>query len=133
MILGVRDTAKVQATLDAFQYNKENHKFTLFPLDLTKVQNVKTFANQALERLGSNGKIDYLLLNAGMSKDAKETGFHHKWCETYVVNHLSQHYLMHLLQDKLIASKSRVVFVSSGAIRGVTDTSMFNHLKCSFF
>jgi hypothetical protein len=31
---------------------------------------------------------------------------------------LAQHYLTHLLKDKLVASKSRIVVVSSGAIRG---------------
>lgn len=34
------------------------------------------------------------------------------------------HYLTHLLQGKLTESKSRVVFVSSGAIRGVKETSV---------
>jgi NAD(P)-dependent dehydrogenase (short-subunit alcohol dehydrogenase family) len=131
LILGVRDTAKVQATLDAFQYNKDNHKFTLFPLDLAKMQNVKTFADRALEKLGSNGKIDYLLLNAAVSKNAEEKGFHSKWNEQYIVNHLSQHYLVHLLRNKLIASKSRIVFVSSGAIRGIKDTSMITQFNPS--
>jgi hypothetical protein len=31
----------------------------------------------------------------------------------------AQHYLIHLLADTLAASKSRLTFVSSGAIRGV--------------
>lgn len=35
---------------------------------------------------------------------------------------LAQHYLTHLLRQKLEASRSRVVVVSSGAIRGVVDT-----------
>lgn len=33
----------------------------------------------------------------------------------------AQHYLTHLLREKLVASKSRVVVVSSGAIRMVSD------------
>lgn len=37
----------------------------------------------------------------------------------------AQHYLIHLLREKLVASKSRVVIVSSGAIRRVSDTCMF--------
>lgn len=36
----------------------------------------------------------------------------------------AQHYLVHLLRQKLIESHSRIVVVSSGAVRGVTDTSM---------
>lgn len=33
----------------------------------------------------------------------------------------AQHYLTHLLREKLVASKSRIVIVSSGAIRRVSD------------
>jgi hypothetical protein len=40
----------------------------------------------------------------------------------------AQHYLLHLLREKLTASKSRVVVVSSGAIRGLTDTSTLDSL-----
>jgi len=36
---------------------------------------------------------------------------------------IAQHYLTHLLKDKLIESKSRIVVVSSGAIRRITDPS----------
>lgn len=35
---------------------------------------------------------------------------------------IAQHYLTHLLREKLVESKSRVVIVSSGALRRVTDT-----------
>lgn len=35
----------------------------------------------------------------------------------------AQHYLTHLLKGKLIESKSRIVVVSSGAIRRITDPS----------
>jgi len=122
-ILGVRDTNKVQTEFDGLKYDTSKHNLTLLPLDLSQMKTVKTFANVALEKLGSAGKIDYLLLNAAHANSAKEKGSHHKWCDSYVVNHLSQHYLVHLLKDKLVESKSRLVFVSSGAIRGVKDTS----------
>jgi NAD(P)-dependent dehydrogenase (short-subunit alcohol dehydrogenase family) len=36
---------------------------------------------------------------------------------------LAQYYLIHLLREKLTTSNSRIVFVSSGAIRNVTDLS----------
>lgn len=36
---------------------------------------------------------------------------------------IAQHYLTHLMREKLVESKSRIVFVSSGAIRRVTDPS----------
>lgn len=32
---------------------------------------------------------------------------------------------MHLLREKLVESKSRIVFVSSGAVRRVSDPSKF--------
>ena len=38
---------------------------------------------------------------------------------------IAHHYLMHLLRDKLVASKSRIVFVSSGAIRNVPDVCKY--------
>lgn len=36
--------------------------------------------------------------------------------------YLAQHHLLHLLRDKLVSSKSRIVIVSSGAVRNVSDT-----------
>ncbi|KAJ3568308.1 hypothetical protein NPX13_g6469 [Xylaria arbuscula] len=89
------------------------------------MKDVKAFSQKALEKLGSS-PINYLMLNAGtgMIKKVAETGPHgSKWIEPYLVNHLSQHYLMHLLRPKLEQSKARVVFVSSGAVRMVKDPS----------
>lgn len=40
-------------------------------------------------------------------------------CASYT----AQFYLVHLLREKLVASKSRIVFVSSGAVTSVSDTS----------
>ena len=45
--------------------------------------------------------------------------------ETAVV---AQHYLLHLFRDKLVESKSRVIIVSSGAVRFVGQTGMFESL-----
>jgi NAD(P)-dependent dehydrogenase (short-subunit alcohol dehydrogenase family) len=122
-ILGVRDTVKVQTEFDGLKYDTKKHSLTLFPLDLSQVKNVKTFAQKTLEKIGPAGTIDYLVLNAALVKSAEQKGSHPKYCESYIVNHLSQHYLVHLLKDKLIESKSRIIFVSSGAVRGVQDTS----------
>lgn len=38
----------------------------------------------------------------------------------------AQHYLVHLLREKLAASKARLVFVSSGAVRNVPDPSVLD-------
>lgn len=37
---------------------------------------------------------------------------------------VAQHYLLHLFRDKLVESKSRVIIVSSGAVRLVPQTGM---------
>lgn len=39
---------------------------------------------------------------------------------------LAQHYLIHLLREKLVESKSRIVVVSSGAVRSVPDVSVLD-------
>ncbi|KAK6996870.1 NAD(P)-binding protein [Favolaschia claudopus] len=131
-ILGVRDVPTTQAAYNRVQYDKSQHTLTLLPLELSDLRTVKTFAGQVLKKLGegegggnapSEG-IDYLMLNAARSHAAEGLGPNgSKWCETYVVNHLSQHYLVHLLRDKLAASASRLVFVSSGAVNMVKDPS----------
>ncbi|RYP09864.1 hypothetical protein DL764_000998 [Monosporascus ibericus] len=121
LILGVRDTQRTRTALDELKYDNTRHSVTLLPVELSDLKNVKTFAQQTLDTLGE-ANIDYLFLNAGMFTVVNGPGPHgSKWSETYLVNHLSQHYLMHLLREKLEASRSRIIFVSSGAVRGVKD------------
>jgi NAD(P)-dependent dehydrogenase (short-subunit alcohol dehydrogenase family) len=96
---------------------------TLLPLELSDLRTVKKFAAQILEKLGSNN-IDVLMLSAGVIKTADEPGINgSRYNEPYIVNHLSQHYLIHLLREKLVASKSRIVVVSSGTATIVSDPS----------
>ncbi|KAH7143651.1 hypothetical protein EDB81DRAFT_796092 [Dactylonectria macrodidyma] len=130
VILGARNTSSTQAAFDGVQFDKAANGVTVLPLDLSDLKGVKSFAEQTLAKLGQS-KIDYLLLNAGISNGAEEKGPNgSKWCEAYIVNHLSQHYLVHLLREKLVESRSRIVFVSSGAVRGVPDPSVLdNDLK----
>ncbi|TFB06708.1 hypothetical protein CCMA1212_000623 [Trichoderma ghanense] len=123
VILGARNTQSTIAAYDALGYDRSGHAVTVLPLELSDVRTVKTFSQQVLEKTGG-GRIDYLLLNAAISDGAEEPGPHGwRWCEALVVNHFSQHYLVHLLREKLVESKSRIVFVSSGAIRRITDPS----------
>lgn len=42
---------------------------------------------------------------------------------------VAQHYLTHLFREKLVESKSRVVVVSSGAIRRVSDPSKIPQIR----
>lgn len=130
--MGVRNTIQVQKTFDELEYDTTKHNLTLLPLDLAYMKNVKPFAQQTLQKLGKT-KIDYLLLNAGLAKSAETKGSQSKWCESYIVNHLSQHYLVHLLENKLVESKSRIIFVSSGVIRNVKDTSKIVSCLLGFY
>ncbi|GAB1316106.1 hypothetical protein MFIFM68171_06316 [Madurella fahalii] len=132
-IVGARDVGRTQAAYDALQFDAARHSLTVLPLELSDLRSARDFAQQALQRLGrdADSELDYLLLNAAITNGAELPGPRgSKWCESYVVNHLSQHYLVHLLREKLVASRSRIVFVSSGAIRRVEDTSVLdNDLK----
>lgn len=61
---------------------------SVLPLDLLDLKSVKSFAERTLAELG-RAKIDYLLLNAGISNGAEKAGPRgSKWCEAYIVNHL---------------------------------------------
>ncbi|KAH7143188.1 hypothetical protein DER46DRAFT_705336 [Fusarium sp. MPI-SDFR-AT-0072] len=131
VILGARNTKNAQKAYDELKFDRESHGVTVLPLELNDLKGVKSFAEQTLDKIGRE-KIDYLLLNAGLGGVTAEGPGPHgsKWCEPHVVNHLSQHYLVHLLKEKLVESKSRIVFVSSGAIRRVSDPSVLdNELK----
>ncbi|KAJ7888592.1 hypothetical protein B0H14DRAFT_2693079 [Mycena olivaceomarginata] len=97
-ILGARDVATTQAAYSKVEFDKNQHSVAVLPLELSDLKGVKSFA-------------------------AQQPGVGSKWCQSYVINHLSQHYLTHLLRAKLVASSSRIVFVSSGAIRMVKDPS----------
>jgi len=128
-ILGARDTESTKKAYDELKFDSGKHSLTVLPLELTDLKGVKTFAQQTLEKLGHD-KLDYLMLNAALSKAAGPGPLKPEWCEAYVVNHLSQHYLTHLFREKLVASKSRIIVVSSGAIRMVSDASdIENRLK----
>lgn len=124
--LGARDTERTKKAYDDLKFDSTTHSLTVLPLDLSNLKTVKSFAQQTLEKLGRD-RLDFFLLNAGMAKGASGPGPNgSRWCEAYVVNHLSQHYLTHLFREKLVESKSRVVVVSSGAIRRVSDTSVLD-------
>jgi len=121
IILGARNTQRTQEAYDALTFDRATNPITILPLELNNLRNIQTFAKETLAKVGQD-PIDYLLLNAGISNGAEQPGPHgSKWCESVVVNHLSHHYLMHLLREKLVSSKSRIVFVSSGAIRMVSN------------
>ncbi|KAJ5227548.1 uncharacterized protein N7469_007554 [Penicillium citrinum] len=120
-ILGARDIPRAQAAFDELKFDSSKHTLSLIPVDFTDLRSVQLFAQNALTKLGPN-KLDYLFLCAGMVASAEGPGPHgSQWCAGYVVNHLAQHYLIHQLRETLAACKSRIVVVSSGAIRSVRN------------
>ncbi|KAI0205621.1 hypothetical protein F4808DRAFT_239517 [Astrocystis sublimbata] len=124
-LLGARDTKTTTDAFNGLTYDSSKHSLTILPLELNNMSSVKSFSQRTLEKLAGS-TIDYLMLNAatGMVKTVADKGPHgSKWIEPYLVNHLSQHYLLHLLRPKLEESKTRIVVVSSGAIRMVKDPS----------
>ena len=62
----------------------------MLPLELSDLNTVKSFSAKTLDLLGQE-KLDYLYMNAGLSKDATEPAPNgSKWCETLVVNHICE-------------------------------------------
>ncbi|KAJ7749410.1 hypothetical protein B0H16DRAFT_1725060 [Mycena metata] len=123
-ILGARNVANTQAAYNPLKFDANSHTVDVLPLELSDLKAARTFAHQVLKSLGSGEKIDYLMLSAARTHLATAPGPNGSiWSETYIVNHLSQHYLVHLLRDKLVSSSSRIVFVSSSVFQRVKDMS----------
>lgn len=89
-ILGARDINTAQAAYGKIQYDSK-HTVTILPVELSNLQTVKSFAHQTLETLGQR-PIDYLLLNAGIARDADDRPGPNgsQWCDSYIINHLCQ-------------------------------------------
>ncbi|KAJ5039172.1 hypothetical protein NUH16_008953 [Penicillium rubens] len=103
-ILGVRDTEKTRVAYNDLKFDTSKHSVCVLPLDLLNLKSVQSFAKQALAKLGER-PLNYLFLIAGFLASADGPGPHgSQWCESYVT---------------LSASQSRIVVVSSGAIRNV--------------
>ena len=91
IILGARNTTDVEVAFNAIEFDKAKHSLFIFPLDLSGLKGTRIFAEQTLQNLG-NGRVDCLLLNAGMVKSAEEPpSWQSKWSEQYVVNHLCEY------------------------------------------
>lgn len=87
-ILGCRDANGVKTAFESLKYDQSKHSVETIPLNLSDLRTVRSFASEALSQLQGT-KLDYVLLNAGMTKAATEPGVNgSKWCESYVVNHL---------------------------------------------
>ncbi|KAG6294601.1 hypothetical protein E4U09_002567 [Claviceps aff. purpurea] len=133
IIFGARDADTANEAIKKLNFDRLLHSVAVLPLELNDLSEVKTFSEQALETLEKLGEteIDYLLLNAGILKPANEREPHtSKWCEAAVVNHFSQHYLIHLLREKLVASQTRIVVVTCIGVRSVENlANLENHIE----
>lgn len=88
IVVGARNTKTTQAAYDDLEIDTNKHAVTVLPLDLSDLKGVRTFAQKSLEVIGDK-KLDFLLLNAGISTPAEASGPNgSKWCESQVVNHL---------------------------------------------
>ncbi|POY73130.1 hypothetical protein BMF94_3823 [Rhodotorula taiwanensis] len=107
---------------------------TWLPCNLESLQDVKSFAKQirAKERA-----VDVLLLNAATwdttAREVKVGG--ERWTREAVVNHLAQHYLVHLLADRLQASgedgsleRARIVMTTSNLHKSVASLADLSSL-----
>ena len=87
---------------------KSEHSYYI--TDLSDLKSVEETTKKISEEIP---KIDVLINNAGCffeNYQASKQGYEMQWA----VNHLSHFYLTNLLKEKLIASKSRIINVSSG-------------------
>jgi NADP-dependent 3-hydroxy acid dehydrogenase YdfG len=58
----------------------------VLPLDLADLRSVNSFAQATLSKVD---KVDFLIMNAGLSKASEESGPNgSRWCEALIVNHL---------------------------------------------
>jgi NADP-dependent 3-hydroxy acid dehydrogenase YdfG len=85
VILGARDIKTTSDAIARLQFDRAANAVTVLPVELSDLKTVKTFAHQVLDKIGGD-KIDYLMLNAGMSGKAVK-GSHGKWCDVALVNH----------------------------------------------
>jgi NADP-dependent 3-hydroxy acid dehydrogenase YdfG len=105
IILGARNTNDVEVAYNNIEFDKTKHSLSIFPLDLSDLKGTKIFAEQTLQNLG-NGRVDCLLLNAGMIKSAEEPeSWKSKWSEQYVVNHLCEYLASFNSRIKLIVRR----------------------------
>jgi NAD(P)-dependent dehydrogenase (short-subunit alcohol dehydrogenase family) len=99
IILGARNANDVEVAYNNIEFDKTKHSLFIFPLDLSDLKGTRIFAEQTLQNLGK-GKVDCLLLNAGIVKSAEEPqSWKSKWSEQYVVNHLCEYLLCFISEN----------------------------------
>jgi len=102
----------IEKTQQIFIKERFHTLVTLIECDLADMQSVK----RAAEKLMNVPKIDVLINNAGEIFDEKKytkDGFE----LTFATNYLGHYMLTNLIMDKLLESKSRVIFLSSEGYR----------------
>jgi NADP-dependent 3-hydroxy acid dehydrogenase YdfG len=89
IILGARNTQRTKEAYDALKYDRDSNPVTILPLEMNDLRNVQSFASQVQQTL-QGVKLDYVLLNAGITGSTAAAPNGSKWCEPYVVNHLCE-------------------------------------------
>ncbi|KAK8015962.1 hypothetical protein PG991_008850 [Apiospora marii] len=117
VIIGARNVDRAMVAYAQVTPDNRRHRIVFWHVELKNLASVQEFAKKVVRTVPYGQLLDTLFLNAGMSAASGPATYNTKWCDTQVVNQLSQHYLMLLLRPTLEASRSRIVFVSSGAIK----------------
>ncbi len=86
VVTGARNTSGLEQSLKDISFESAN-KVDVLPLDLADLKGTKTFAEDALRKIG-DAKIDYLFLNAAITNPAVANPRGYRWCESAVVNHV---------------------------------------------
>src|SRR5262245_167768 len=109
-----RDPGRVRATAAQAQAAGGGAPVHQYVADLAQMDEVRRLAAELLD---AHPRIDVLANNAGAmftSRHVTSDGFE----QTFALNHLSPFLLTHLLRDRLVESRARVVTTSSDAHRG---------------
>ena len=129
VIITARTNQKAEAARDALQTRTGRDVFETITLDNDKLDTVAAAGATLASRVG---KIDFLLLNAGIAP-TKEVTKTDDGVEATVAATLIGHHLltMRLLEEGLLASDARIVIAGSEAARG--DVPTFNPIDVDEF
>mmetsp|Transcript_24669 Transcript_24669/g.30189 ORF Transcript_24669/g.30189 Transcript_24669/m.30189 type:complete len:332 (+) Transcript_24669:304-1299(+) len=123
VILACRNTEKAEKAAKAIRkrHGKKQVKITCLQLDLSSLENVKSFVDEYRKLSNENGwpPLKCMILNAGLFPTSGYAETVDGYERTFAVNHLGHFLLTNLLlPDLRSAAPSRVVVVSSGSHYG---------------
>jgi len=121
VIMGCRSVERATAARIDITSSTESRggSIEIMPLDLSSLQSVREFAAAFSAQFHS---LDFLVLNAGIMAVPEFRASSDGYELQFAVNHIGHQYLTMLLADVLVASKSRVVALSSVAHGWATES-----------